>query len=76
MENHANEILLRTSGLPNVIREGNTPMIRSIIQGGRKQGMQTMDDALATLLDSKIISPRDAHQKAVEKARFEPFLES
>ena len=30
-----NEILLKTAGLPNVIREGNTPMITSIIQGGR-----------------------------------------
>ncbi len=33
-----NEILLRTSGLPNVIREGNTPMITSIIQGGKRPG--------------------------------------
>ncbi len=71
----ANEILLRTSGLPNVIREGNTPMIRSIIQGGRKEGMQMMDDALADLLERKVISPRDAHQKAAEKARFEEFLD-
>ena len=71
----ANEILLRTSGLPNVIREGNTPMIRSIIQGGRKQGMQMMDDSLEFLMQSGKISARDAHQKASEKARFEPFLE-
>ena len=46
----ANEILLKTSGLANVIREGNMPMITSIIQGGRTQGMQLMDDALMTLL--------------------------
>src|SRR6476661_10299648 len=32
-----NEILLKTPGLANVIREGNTPMITSIIQGGRSQ---------------------------------------
>ncbi|MCH7778653.1 MAG: PilT/PilU family type 4a pilus ATPase, partial [Gemmatimonadetes bacterium] len=42
----AHEILLRTPALPNVIREGNTPMLTSIIQGGRKLGMQMMDDAL------------------------------
>ena len=33
------EILLRTSGLPNVIREGNTPMLSSIIQSGKSLGM-------------------------------------
>jgi twitching motility protein PilT len=70
----ANEILLRTSALPNVIREGNTPMLRSIIQSGRKQGMQTMDDALFELVKSKRVDPNDAYQKAEEKARFESFV--
>jgi twitching motility protein PilT len=71
----ANEILLKTSGLPNVIREGNTPMIRSIIQGGRADGMQLMDDALLDLVEKKRIAPRDAYLKAADKARFEPLLE-
>src|SRR5262249_28731525 len=44
------ELLLKTQGLPNVIREANTPMIYSIIQAGKQAGMQTMDDALMTLL--------------------------
>ncbi|MBZ0111755.1 MAG: PilT/PilU family type 4a pilus ATPase [Thermoanaerobaculia bacterium] len=72
----ANEILFKTSGLPNVIREGNTPMIRSIIQGGRREGMQLMDDALTDLMQRGIITPRDAYQKAAEKQNFEAFLES
>ena len=67
----ANEILLRTSALPNVIREGNTPMLRSIIQSGRSLGMQTMDDALFELVKGKRVDPNDAYQKAEEKARFE-----
>ena len=70
-----NEILLKTSGLPNVIREGNTPMIRSLIQGGRAEGMQLMDDALAALVDKGTITGRDAYLKATEKARFEQYLE-
>jgi twitching motility protein PilT len=70
-----NEILLKTTGLPNVIREGNTPMIRSIIQGGRAEGMQLMDDALAALVDKGTITGRDAYLKATEKARFEQYLE-
>jgi twitching motility protein PilT len=69
------EILLKSSGLPNVIREGNTPMIRSIIQSGRAEGMQLMDDALAELVDRQVITARDAYMKAEEKARFEALLE-
>jgi twitching motility protein PilT len=66
-----NEILLRTSGLANLVREGNTPMIHSLIQSGRKDGMQTMDDALFALVQAGRIDPREAYRKATEKARFE-----
>ena len=69
-----NEILLRTQGLPNLIREGNTPMIGSVIQSGKAQGMQSMDDALMALLDQKKILPRDAYLKATDKARFESLV--
>ena len=68
-----NEILLKTPGLPNVIREGNTPMIRSIIQGSRADGMVLMDDALAQLVDKGTIRGRDAHS-GPPKARFEQYL--
>lgn len=70
-----NEILLKTAGLPNVIREGNTPMITSIIQGGRNSGMQLMDDALMALVEQKRITPREAYMKATNKARFEGMIE-
>jgi twitching motility protein PilT len=70
-----NEILLKTAGLPNVIREGNTPMITSIIQGGRTSGMQLMDDALMALVEQKRITPREAYMKATNKAKFEGMIE-
>jgi twitching motility protein PilT len=66
-----NEILLRTPGLANLVREGNTPMIQSLIQSGRKDGMQTMDDALFALVQAGRIDPREAYRKAADKARFE-----
>jgi len=69
-----NEILLRTSALPNVIREGNTPMLLSIIQGGRAQGMQSMDDALFAVASSGQVLARDASRKAQDKQRFEPLV--
>jgi twitching motility protein PilT len=70
------EILLRTPGLPNVIREANTPMIVSIIQGGRAMGMQLMDDALAAMVEDGRITARDAYLKAANKGRFESAAEN
>ncbi len=70
----SHEILLRTSGLPNVIREGNTPMLRSIIQGGRAQGMCSMDDSLLALVKSGKVSGEAALGKAEDKPRFEQSL--
>jgi twitching motility protein PilT len=72
----ANEILLRTQGLPNLIREGNTPMINSVIQSGRKDGMQTMDDSLLALVQAGRIDPREAYRKAADKTRFEAMAPS
>jgi twitching motility protein PilT len=68
------EILLRTPGLPNVIREGNTPMLTSIIQSGKGVGMQSMDDALFAAARDGRVSPADAAAKASDKARFQPLL--
>ncbi|MEO1482248.1 MAG: PilT/PilU family type 4a pilus ATPase [Myxococcota bacterium] len=69
-----NEILLKTAGLPNVIREGNTPMLHSIIQSGKNIGMQGMDDALWAAVKDGKITGKDAYMKASEKQRFESFV--
>jgi len=68
------EILLRNSALPNIIREGNTGMLTSVIQNSRRMGMQSMDDALMALVDEKRIHPEDAYRKAQDKARFEKAI--
>ena len=67
------EILLRTQGLPNLIREGNIQMLASVIQGGKNEGMQAMDDMLFALATANKINGRDAYMKANDKARFEKF---
>lgn len=64
------EILLRTSGLPNVIREGKTPMIRNIIQAGRGAGMQMMDDALLALVEAGEVTREAALAKAHDRNLF------
>ena len=70
----ANEIRLKTPGLPNVIRENNGQMLYSIIQSGKAQGMQAMDDVLWDYCQQGRITPHDAYMKATDKARFEPLV--
>jgi twitching motility protein PilT len=72
----ANEILLRTTGLPNIIREGKTPQLKTVIESGKARGMQSMDDALDALVQSGKISAEDAYAKAEDKPRFELLLEA
>jgi twitching motility protein PilT len=69
------ELLIRTTALPNLIREGNIPMLRNLIQAGRGEGMQLLDDALMDLVEKRLVTPRDALMKANEKARFEALVE-
>jgi twitching motility protein PilT len=68
------ELLLRTSALPGIVREGNLPMLQTVIQGGRALGMQRMDDALAALVEAGTVTARAAYLKALDKSRFEPLL--
>jgi len=65
-----NEVLIGNPALSNSIREGNTPNIRNIIQGGRTQGMQLMDDSIAAQLKAGTISRDEAYMKAADKGRF------
>jgi twitching motility protein PilT len=69
-----NEILLKTTGLPNVIRDGSNQMLNSIIQAGKKDGMQAMDDVLFELVKEGRITGRDAYMKATDKPRFEGLV--
>ena len=64
------EILKVNAAAANLIREGKTFQIPSIIQTGRKEGMQLMDQALEELLDTKRISAEEAYRFAVNKNQF------
>jgi twitching motility protein PilT len=69
------EILIGTTALANLIREGKTYQIPSLIQTGRRDGMQTMDQAILDLLRSKHITPQEAYRKAVDKDIYRQYLE-
>src|SRR5437870_370825 len=61
------ETLTNTPAVANVIREAKTYMLPGIIQTGKKQGMQLMDDALADLYDRRFISAEEAYARADQK---------
>ena len=61
------EILTNTPAVANVIREAKTFMLPGIIQTGKKQGMQLMDDALAELHRRGLISAEETLARAEQK---------
>ncbi|HEY0779530.1 MAG TPA: type IV pilus twitching motility protein PilT, partial [Gemmatirosa sp.] len=66
----AREILLATPAIANLIREGKTFQIPSIMQTSKKIGMVTLNDALLELVDARTVEPREAWTKAVDKTAF------
>ncbi len=61
------ETLTNTPAVANVIREAKTFMLPGIIQTGRKQGMQLMDDSLTDLFDRGIINAEEAFARSEQK---------
>src|SRR5438874_5688002 len=72
----AREILLSTPAIANLIREGKTFQIPSIIQTSKQLGMVTLNDALLDLVERKEISPDEAYMKSVEKAGLQASLKA
>ncbi len=70
----AQEILICTPAVRNLIREGKTYQIPSAMQTGKKFGMATLDDTIEELLKKRQISPEDAYTNSIEKDRFRKYL--
>ncbi len=68
------EVLITTGAISNLIREGKTFQIPSMMQVGRNIGMVTLNDALMELVTKKIVAPDEAYSKAVDKGGFEALL--
>ena len=69
------EILLVNSAISNLIREGKTFQIPSIMQTGRAIGMVTLSDALFDLVKKGLVEPPEALACAVNKGEFKATLE-
>ncbi len=68
------EIMFVNAAVSNLIREGKTFQIPSIIQTGKIEGMQLMDQVIMEYLMQKIITPEDAYLKSNDKKAFERFI--
>jgi twitching motility protein PilT len=68
------EVLIVSPAIGNLIRDAKTFQIPSMMQVGKANGMVTLNDALFDLVQKKVVSPEEAHLKAVEKAGFEAQL--
>ena len=70
----AHEILIGNAAVANLIREGKTFRIPSIMQTAKGEGMQLMDQRILELLKEQKITPEEAHRCAVDKRSFEQYL--
>jgi twitching motility protein PilT len=70
-----NEILISNSAVSSIIREGAVEKLTDVLISGKAEGMQFMDDAINTLLQSGVVNAQEAYMKAIDKQRFAPMLE-
>lgn len=65
------EVLVNTSGVANLIRQGKLDQLETAMQAGGATGMQTMDTALMDLVEKGIVSGQEAYQQANNKTKFQ-----
>ena len=70
------EILIATPAVRNLIREAKSYQIPSMVQTGKKYGMQLLDDAIMNLLNKGWIGADEAYAKSNDKSKFRPFLKA
>jgi twitching motility protein PilT len=68
------EVLIVTQAVSNLVREGKTFQIPSIMQVNKAIGMVALNDALMELVNKKLVEPAEAYAKAVDKTGFDALL--
>ncbi|MGI6295196.1 MAG: type IV pilus twitching motility protein PilT [Armatimonadota bacterium] len=69
------EIMVATSAIRNLIREGKTYQIYSALETGAQFGMQTMDKVLADLYRFGRITNEEAMSRAIDRENYKRFLQ-
>ena len=68
------EILMNNPAVGNLIREGKTFMLPGVMQTGRKQGMQLMDDSIEELFRAGTITAEEALYRCENPALMRQIL--
>ena len=71
----AMEVMVGTSAIGNLIREGKIHQIPSIIQTGKKDGMQLLDQHILEFLMAGKITPQEAYMRSNNKQAFVQHLD-
>jgi twitching motility protein PilT len=72
----AHEVLIGVPAISNLIREGKTFQIPSIMQTSRKIGMILLNDSLVDLVKRDVVSVDEAYAKSVDKGSLITLLKS
>jgi twitching motility protein PilT len=70
----ASEVMLVNPAIRNLIREGKHYQINSIMQTGQSQGMQLLEEDLARLCNSQVISKEETVLRANDQQLLNQFL--
>ncbi len=70
------EIMVGTPAINNLVRENKIHQIPSIIQTGKKDGMQMLDQHILEFLMSGVITAEEAYMKCNNKQSFRQYLDS
>ncbi len=62
------EILLTNNAVANLIRDGKTFQLPSVLQTSKAQGMRLLNDSLLDLVKQGLVEPREAYLKAIDKS--------
>jgi twitching motility protein PilT len=64
------EVLIVTKPVANLIREGKTYQIATVMQTGRSIGMQTLNDSMLNLVKAGLVDPQEAYDRSFDKQEF------
>src|SRR5690606_18918363 len=67
----AAEIMVTNSALSHLIREGKSHQMYSVLQAGAAQGMQTLDQSLANLVNQEIIDYDEGRSRSSDVKNFD-----
>jgi twitching motility protein PilT len=68
------EVMIATTAIRNLIREGKTYQMANVIQTGAQYGMQTLNQALKDLYQRKLITSEEAFMKSNNPAELRDWI--